>query len=70
MSVPRNSDVSKHLARVPRRTGIVLPFPASVTPNREDQMDEVSVTIQEKRLVDGLQATNKTIDSEPLLETR
>ncbi len=70
MSVPRNSDVSKHLARVPKRTGIVLPFPASEIPSRDDQMNGMPVSREEKILLDDSHAINGIRNPEPLLETR
>ncbi|SDE97365.1 hypothetical protein SAMN05444167_0990 [Terriglobus roseus] len=70
MSVPRSSDVSKHLARSPKRKGIVLPFPTSHVPARDIHTDEMTVKTEEQLLVGDLQATKETDGSELLPETR
>ncbi|WP_047492226.1 hypothetical protein [Terriglobus sp. TAA 43] len=56
MSIPRNSDVSKHLARIPKRPGIVLPFPTSAALNQDDQMSEALVTTESQLLVGDVQS--------------
>jgi len=70
MSVPRSSDVSKHLARSTKRKGIILPFPIPHVPGRDGQMNQVAVTTEEPLLVVDLQTIQETDDLEPLPETR
>ncbi len=70
MSVPRSSDVSKHLARRPKRKGIVLPFPTSHVLSREIQTNEMTVKTDEELLVSDLQTIKETERSELLPETR
>ncbi len=70
MSVPRSSDVSKHLARSPKRKGIILPFPTPHVPGRDGQTSEMAAATEGQLLVDDLQTIQETDDSEPLPETR
>jgi hypothetical protein len=70
MSLPRSTDVSKHLVRKPKRKGIVLPFPTSHAPGRDIQTNEMTVKTGEQLLVSDLQTIKETDGSELLPEKR
>lgn len=66
MSVPRSSDVSKHLSRTPKRPGIALPISTAGTQGRDDQR---SVATEGQILTPDFQAIKETKDAQVLKET-